>query len=143
MLWRLTLDLGLEVFNHFLAKYLNFSLFTKKYDKHCFMFIPDPGVINWNCELTKSKVIVPDSESRLGLMDYSDHGPCMTVNFCLWIRIVSKFNPMEGIFLKTSILNSSYLIFLIFPDLKSRCSNQVFLTNFLNLQKSTAWQHYS
>ena len=31
----------------------------------------------------KSKVIIPDQKSGPGLMDYSDHGPCMTENFCL------------------------------------------------------------
>ena len=73
---------------------------------------------SFNFWMIKGQVIDPDSKSRLRSKEYVDHGPCMTENFCLWIRIVSKFNPMEGIFLKTSIFNSSHSIFLIFPGLK-------------------------
>ena len=92
------------------CRYLNQNMRAFKFYRYClqiYFLMPSKGV--WTYAYRKS---------RHGLKDYIEHGPCMTENFCLWIRNASKFNPMEGIFLKTSIFNSSYLIFLIFPGLK-------------------------
>ena len=36
-----------------------------------------------NKSVVKNEVTVPHSKSGDGLMEYLEHGPCMTENFCL------------------------------------------------------------
>ena len=47
------------------------------------MLGPSMGPAKVVFDRPKKLVKDPDAKSRLGLMEYLEHGPCMTENFCL------------------------------------------------------------